>query len=132
MNDRKRKSNRITPEELDRIRKGLLERKRFLWNKVLQDLEREGMDEHREIVNTIRENGDMALEDLREDNVLRFIQIRTDELEEIEEALRRMESGEYGTCTDCGRVINPARLEVRPFATRCIECQERLERIENI
>jgi DnaK suppressor protein len=38
-------------------------------------------------------------------------------------ALRRMRSGRYGTCTDCGRRIPAARLKVLPFAERCLECQ---------
>jgi DnaK suppressor protein len=43
-------------------------------------------------------------------------------------ALARLESGDYGTCTDCGESIPAARLAAQPFAIRCIACQERAER----
>jgi DnaK suppressor protein len=43
-------------------------------------------------------------------------------------ALARLEAGEYGTCTDCGDPIPPARLQAQPFAVRCVACQEHLER----
>ena len=44
-------------------------------------------------------------------------------LAEIEAALKRIEEGTYGTCTSCGRPIVPERLEARPWATLCIDCQ---------
>jgi DnaK suppressor protein len=42
-------------------------------------------------------------------------------------ALARLESGDYGTCVDCGQDIPPARLLAQPFAIRCIPCQARRE-----
>lgn len=39
------------------------------------------------------------------------------------EALSRMDSGTYGTCIDCTERIAPVRLDARPEALRCIECQ---------
>jgi DnaK suppressor protein len=44
-------------------------------------------------------------------------------LAEIEAALKRIEEGTYGICTNCGRQIVPERLEARPWATLCIDCQ---------
>lgn len=52
----------------------------------------------------------------------------TAELREIDAALRRIEDGSYGTCTDCGIEIPRERLHVRPTAQRCIDCQTRHER----
>ena len=40
----------------------------------------------------------------------------------IDEALRRMDEGEYGYCLKCGEDIAPARLENSPSVTTCIEC----------
>ncbi|MCC6179597.1 MAG: TraR/DksA C4-type zinc finger protein [Chloroflexi bacterium] len=50
-----------------------------------------------------------------------------DEAQQVKEALERREQGRYGVCSDCGRQIDPARLAVRPQATRCIDCQRKLE-----
>jgi RNA polymerase-binding protein DksA len=43
-------------------------------------------------------------------------------LQQIDEALERAREGTYGICVECGRPINPARLEARPLSIRCVEC----------
>jgi RNA polymerase-binding protein DksA len=48
-------------------------------------------------------------------------------LAEIDAALKRIEEGTYGVCTNCGRPIAPERLEARPWATLCIDCQRQRE-----
>ena len=57
---------------------------------------------------------DEALEGV--DDVLRA------EARQIALALRRIENGTYGVCTNCGADIPAARLEVQPIATRCVAC----------
>ncbi len=42
----------------------------------------------------------------------------------LDEALRRLDSKEFGKCTKCGKDIGLARLEAVPHATQCIECKE--------
>lgn len=49
-------------------------------------------------------------------------------LEEIENALRRIEAGTYGVCVVCGRSIGEERLEAVPYATLCIDDKRALER----
>ncbi|GAA4215159.1 MULTISPECIES: TraR/DksA family transcriptional regulator [Microbispora] len=43
-------------------------------------------------------------------------------------ALRRLEDGGYGRCVDCGSAVPEGRLEARPEAARCVQCQSRAER----
>ena len=50
-------------------------------------------------------------------------------LKDIETALKLIEKGEYGICTRCGKPIEPERLEIKPDATLCIECQREVERL---
>jgi len=50
------------------------------------------------------------------------------QMEEIDEALKRIEDGTYGYCTNCGQEINPQRLEAIPWAALCVDCQQKLER----
>ena len=45
-----------------------------------------------------------------------------DELAKVSDALRRMESGNYGICTDCGNSIDQMRLLAYPYAEECIDC----------
>jgi RNA polymerase-binding protein DksA len=49
-------------------------------------------------------------------------------LDQVERALARFEDGTYGLCADCGRLIDPARLEALPYAQLCLDCQSRQER----
>jgi RNA polymerase-binding transcription factor DksA len=47
------------------------------------------------------------------------------EVDNIEEALKRMEIGKYDSCRSCGGRIRPDRLKVVPCAVRCRACQEK-------
>lgn len=52
-------------------------------------------------------------------------------LSKIDEALERIDQGDYGECTSCGEEIGVKRLLAQPVAGICIDCkgeQERLER----
>lgn len=51
-----------------------------------------------------------------------------EELQQVDSALTRMDAGDYGHCANCGRRIPIARLRVRPFATLCVPCAEKLGR----
>ena len=46
----------------------------------------------------------------------------TEEIGLIDQALQRLETGTYGVCMSCGKRIPLARLDVRPYADRCLEC----------
>ena len=50
------------------------------------------------------------------------------ELNALQEALERIETGTYGECTHCGKSIALARLQASPEAARCIDCQSALEK----
>ena len=49
-------------------------------------------------------------------------------LQKVDEALLRIEQGEYGLCVECGDEINRRRLEAVPWASHCIVCQEKVEK----
>lgn len=51
-----------------------------------------------------------------------------DEVRLFDDALARWDAGEYGICAGCGKPIPAARLEVRPFATHCVACAEKIGR----
>ena len=46
-------------------------------------------------------------------------------LQAIEEALYRMDKGNYGICRDCGDPIAAARLEAIPWTRVCIACKQK-------
>lgn len=50
-------------------------------------------------------------------------------MQDIEHALRAIEKGQYGTCERCSNPIEPERLEVKPDAILCLNCQREVEAI---
>ena len=75
------------------------------------------------------ENSDVANQ---EDLGLRLLQMRRETVARIDQALVRLDAGEYGSCLDCDKDIAERRLRAMPFAVRCQACQEREERDERV
>lgn len=50
-------------------------------------------------------------------------------LQQMQSAYQRLETGTYGVCEDCHTAILPERLEALPWATLCVTCQGRRERL---
>ena len=50
------------------------------------------------------------------------------QLRAVLDALDRVEHGTYGTCADCGSPSPAGRLDARPEAARCVNCQARRDR----
>jgi len=64
---------------------------------------------------------------IEDDDVLKALdEAGRREINGIERALARMDSGTYGTCARCGEAIAPARLRALPAAEHCIRCAERM------
>ncbi len=51
-----------------------------------------------------------------------------EKLHNIEEALMKMEEGEYGICEECEEEIPIGRLKVMPFARYCVKCKADIEK----
>jgi RNA polymerase-binding transcription factor len=49
-------------------------------------------------------------------------------LQTVDEALMRIERGEFGTCAECRQELNRKRLEAVPWASHCVTCQEKIEK----
>lgn len=70
---------------------------------------------------------EMAAQSTDSAMVFQIVEMESEELEEIEEALRRIESGAYGKCEACGKAIGRNRLEAIPSASLCIDCKAAAE-----
>ncbi len=57
-------------------------------------------------------------------NSLALYRLYEQSLSHLERALARLGAGQYGICESCGAQIDPARLEVIPYATLCVRCQQ--------
>jgi DnaK suppressor protein len=75
----------------------------------------------------VRDNTDAATASQGTSEAFEEGSIVSQTLEEVQDALRRIEDGSYGKCTVCGREIPPARLEAIPWTPYCLEDQEKLD-----
>jgi len=71
--------------------------------------------------------GEMASETYEQELSIEFLGKVQEELQQIEEAIARIETRAYGICEDCGGTIPHVRLEALPTARFCISCQSRTE-----
>lgn len=80
---------------------------------------------------TLAKMGRVAEEDQAQISHDEFISLRLNSLDYgqlrlIEEALDRIEAGDYGICLSCEEPIAPKRLQALPWAKFCVECQQSL------
>lgn len=71
---------------------------------------------------------DAAFESTTGDLASQFAEMDARELANVERALERLRSGQYGMCELCGRKIAVARLNALPHTATCIRCMSELER----
>jgi DnaK suppressor protein len=74
--------------------------------------------------------GDRALSTVIRDLSYQLTIAERDLVRRVDEALDRMETGEYGVCVACGKKVQIGRLDAVPWARHCIECQELQDRGE--
>src|SRR2546425_1030611 len=65
--------------------------------------------------------------DIQEDIEFALIQMKSETLNKVNDALARLEQGDYGNCFECGEEIAEKRLRALPFAVRCKDCEEAKE-----
>jgi DnaK suppressor protein len=108
--------------------KGMLEgRRRELMNE-LQGRIRDVRADNKE--RDVLDQGESSEVDIQEDIEFALIQMKSETLNKIDAALRRLDEGSYGDCFECGEEISEARLRALPFAVRCKDCEEARENAE--
>ena len=110
------------------LKKMLEDRRRELLNEVqgrIRDVRSEGSKDR-----DVLDQGESSEVDIQEDIEFALIQMKSETLNKIDAALRRLEDGSYGDCFECGEEISEARLRALPFAVRCKDCEEARETAE--
>jgi RNA polymerase-binding transcription factor len=114
-------------ETIDRERylmlKGMLEdRRREIHEKLRSLREAIPVDAH-----DVRDAEEQSVDDFVQEVDLALMQMKSDTLKKIDQAILRLEDGRYGRCQECEREIAAARLRALPFALLCRDCQEETE-----
>lgn len=107
--------NFLRRQERDLIkrRKSLLSQDPFVDTARLKDSAAADADAQEQV-------GHAQIEALRREVDRKLIQVR--------QALSRIKIGRYGTCENCGKMIDTERLMVKPEATWCVECEREKEK----
>lgn len=115
------------------------ERQLEYFKQKLLDWKEDILRESRETVSHLQKETEnhADLADRASSETDRSLELRTRDrqrklISKIDEALRRIEEGNYGYCEETGEPIGLARLEARPIATLSVEAQERHERRERV
>ena len=124
----KRTKAAVKDSRYSELKRMLEDRRRELMHEVqgrIRDVRTEGVKD-REVL----DQGESSEVDIQEDIEFALIQMKSETLNKINEALRRTEEGSYGNCFECGDEIAHARLRALPFAVRCKDCEEARENAE--
>jgi DnaK suppressor protein len=107
----------MTPQDLTRYRSALIEKLTLL--KSLYRQSREGMVVERSADPLDQSIGEFGRKLAAANATHQNIEIR-----QVEAALRRIEQETYGVCISCDNPIPSKRLDLLPWASRCVRCQE--------
>jgi DnaK suppressor protein len=113
-------------KKLKHFRSLLLEERR-----LIEGLRADQTTEREDVVEEA-DGGDLSHSDVDKDLAFNLGERETHQLNEIDEALKRIEEGTYGTCQRCGRQIGQRRLEAVPTARYHARCQTELEAAQGL
>jgi DnaK suppressor protein len=121
---------KTSQDRLVDLRKSLLKKKDDILKEVKEEISKYVSGENKQLVDTALDDGDWAVVDISEDINLQRLSAHRKLMYAIDEAIRKIVEGTYGTCEDCGEQISEKRLLVLPTATLCVDCQEYKEQFE--
>jgi DnaK suppressor protein len=117
----------LNDEQLASLRQKMRDRSRLLEAEIALKL-RESTEDLEELGRT-GDQADMAWVETESGLDLAEAQRDIEEWRGLRDALRRIDDGRYGACTDCGIDIPVERLQSQPLALRCVICQGRREKL---
>lgn len=124
---KEQKKDQMSKDRYAELQRILEERRREIVSKVhekIRDVRTEGMTGQEQ---GVLDSAESSEADIQEEIELALIQMKTETLSRINEALNRLEDGTYGYCFECGEEIAERRLRALPFAVRCKDCEEARE-----
>lgn len=106
----------------------LREMARDLRQEIHSELLRADEERYIEIAGRVHDVAEASVADLLVDLNIAAVGRQINELRAVEAALQRISMGNYAVCEHCGESIGVARLSAQPAASRCIKCQNHIEK----
>jgi DnaK suppressor protein len=113
----------VVDQERYAVLKGMLEERRLEIQQKLKSL-RETLPVE---TGAVRDAEEQSVDDFIQEVDFALMEMKSETLGKIDEAVLRLEDGTYGLCAECGSEIAEARLKALPFAGLCRACQEQEE-----
>ncbi len=124
--------NGLTHNELTALKRMLEKRERVLRETMHAEFLQRGADQNGAGIQYHESTDDEAIVDVLNDSAVKVMTNCAATLNEIERSLADIKSGKYGICSDCARNIGHKRLNANPTATRCMPCQSKRERNDDV
>ncbi len=118
----------MTKAELKKFEKLLLDERTRLTGSIRNIEEASRSEAGRDKDGDLASYAETGTDNFELETALNIASGESEWLRNIDEALRRIESGEYGICERCEQPILKKRLEVFPSARYCIKCQSEFEK----
>lgn len=118
----------IAARELQSLLELIDAREQDLRARIASEKERAAAEMTSQLDGVIGDGADYAGARIRAGIENEMVERHTRDLSALAAARLRIESGNYGTCADCGEPIGTDRLRANPVALRCAECQTARER----
>ena len=120
-------SKQLTKKELKKFQELLEEKRKAVLDRAREMLSVENMALD---TNDLPDEMDLASSEYLQSFEFRLRGREKTHLAKLELALRKIDDGSFGVCTECGEPIAKKRLEARPETQLCIRCKEDQERDE--
>ena len=122
------KTGDTTRSRYSELKRMLEERQREIQAEVqgrMRDVRAEGAWGNK--TNDVLDAVESSEADIQDEIEFALIQMKSETLNKIADALTRLDQGDYGNCFECGDEIAEKRLRALPFAVRCKDCEEARE-----
>ena len=115
---------RLPKKELEKYRRLLLEKKSSLRSELAKtkNAEEETTEE------STQDIADKAVSSYTREFLYSLTDADRNTVQQIDQALARIDEGTYGFCLNCGNPLNEKRLTAIPWSRHCVDCQELAEK----
>lgn len=114
----------MTDERYVRLKEMLEGHKRRLQRSLSVRLNEVRAHSHDGKVVEALDTAEASASDLEQGFGIALVEMTSQSLRQVDQALARLERGDYGLCEDCHEPIADKRLQALPFAVRCRACEE--------
>lgn len=117
----------LNSEQIESLHASLRQRRQAIVAMIREHLHQSDDPAEAALRERVNDSDEVAVAVAVEEIAIAQLSSELEELREIDVALKRIENGTYGECSNCGDAVPIARMTAIPTATACLTCQRELE-----